>query len=101
MRYEWDEKKRKANLRKHGFDFIDAPNVLEGVILTVLDDRKEYDEERFISLGLLKSTVVVIVHTEQPDVIRIISMRKATSYEENNYFLQVGDELEANSDDEG
>jgi uncharacterized DUF497 family protein len=101
MRYEWDEKKRKANLRKHGFDFIDAPNVLEGVILTVLDDREEYDEERFISLGLLKSTVVVIVHTEQPDVIRIISMRKATSYEENNYFSQVGDELEANSDDEG
>jgi uncharacterized DUF497 family protein len=101
MRYEWDEKKRKANLRKHGFDFRDAPHIFEGVTLTVLDDREEYGEERYITLGLLKNTVVIIAHTEQPNAIRIISMRKATRYEERNYFSQVGHELEAHPDDDG
>ena len=96
MRYEWDERKRKANLRKHGFDFLDAPRVFHGVTLTVVDDREEYGEERYATLGLLKNTVVVILHTERPEVIRVISMRKATRYEENSYFAQVGDRLEAN-----
>lgn len=100
MRYEWDERKRKANLRKHGFDFVDAPQVFDGITLTVLDESEEYEEERYITLGLLKTTVVVIVHTEQPEVIRIISMRKATRYEENNYFAQVGDGLATDSGDD-
>ncbi|MCI0561857.1 MAG: BrnT family toxin [Nitrososphaera sp.] len=43
----------------------------------------------FITLGLLKGRVVVIVHTEQADVIRIISVRKATKYEEITYFEQI------------
>lgn len=68
-------------------------------MLTVVDDR-EYSEERYVTLGLLKGVVVVIVHTERPDVIRVISMRKATRYEENIYFAQVGDELEQDSSDE-
>ena len=101
MRYEWNERKREANLRKHGFDFVDAPKVFDGITLSILDDREDYGEERYVTLGLLKNTVVIIVHTEQPDIIRIISMRKATRYEEDNYFAQVGDELEANSGDDG
>ncbi len=97
MRYEWSERKRKANLRKHGFDFLDAPDVFRGGTLTVVDDREDYGEDRFITLGLLRDTVVAIAHTEQPDAIRIISMRKATAYEEKNYFTQVGYGLEADS----
>lgn len=99
VRYEWDERKRKANLRKHGFDFLDVPQVFDGATLTVVDDREEYAEERFVTLGLLKDTVVVIVHTERPEVIRVISMRKASRYEGNN-FTQVGDELETHSGDD-
>ena len=53
MRYEWDERKRKVNLRKHGFDFLDAPPVFRGATLTVADDRQDYGEERFITFGLL------------------------------------------------
>ncbi len=97
MRYEWDGRKRRANLRKHGFDFLDAYRVFEGITLTLADDREEYDEERYVTLGLLKGVVVGIVHTERPDTIRVISMRKATRYEERKYFAQVGDELEADS----
>lgn len=101
MRYDWDERKRRANVRKHGFDFLDAPRVFSRGTLTVADDRKDYREDRFITFGLLGNTVVAIAHTEQPDTIRIISMRKATRHEENNYFAQVGDGLETDSGNEG
>jgi uncharacterized protein len=101
MRYEWDERKRKVNLRKHGLDFLDAPRVFRGATLTVADDRHEYGEERFITLGLLRDTVVAIAHTEHPKTIRIISMRKATRHEEKSYFAQIDYRLEADSEDEG
>ena len=100
MKYEWDARKRRTNIRKHGFDFRDAPLVFDGVTLTILDDREDYGEERLVTLGLLQRTVVVIVHTEQPDAIRVISMRKATDHEESYFFAQVGDELEADLGDE-
>jgi len=89
MRYEWNEAKRRTNLRKHGLDFPDAPPVFEGATVTVLDDRRAYGEERFITLGLLQTTVVVISHTENVDVIRVISMRKATRHEEESYFEEI------------
>ena len=101
MQYEWDERKREANLRKHGFDFFDAPSVLHGVTLTVADDREDYGEERFITFGLLRNIAVAVAHTEQPGAIRIISMRKATRYEEENYYAQVGNRLETDSENEG
>ena len=101
MRYQWDERKRKVNLRKHGFDFLDAPPVFRGATLTVADDRRDYGEERFITFGLLRNIVVAVAHTEQPNTIRIISMRKATRYEEKSYFEGIGYGLEADSEDEG
>jgi uncharacterized DUF497 family protein len=101
MEFEWNERKRKSNVRKHGFDFIDAAKVFEGDTLTVLDDRGDYGERRFVSIGLLKSVVVVSSHTERNDVIRIISMRKATRNEEIHYFTQVGNELETDPDNDG
>ena len=102
MRYEWDERKRKVNLRKHGFDFLDAPRVFRGgATLTVADDRQDYGEERFITFGLLRDNVVAIAHTEHPKTIRIISMRKATRHEEKSYFAQIDYRLEADSENEG
>ncbi|PYT85112.1 MAG: hypothetical protein DMG40_00325 [Acidobacteria bacterium] len=93
MRYEWDERKRK--------DFLDAPRVFGGATLTVADDRQDYGEERFITFGLLRDTVVAIAHTEHPKTIRIISMRKATRHEEKSYFAEIDYRLEADSKDEG
>jgi uncharacterized DUF497 family protein len=101
MRFKWDKQKRQANIRKHGFDFVDAAKVFEGDTLTILDDREEYGEERFVTLGLLKGVVVVIVHTEEENLIRIISMRKATKNEEINYFKEIGHELETGPGDDG
>jgi|SRR6059058_648997 len=96
MRYEWDERKRKVNLCN-----LDAPRVFRGATLTVADDRQDYGEERFITFGLLRDTVVAIAHTEHPETIRIISMRKATRHEKKSYFAQIDYRLEADSEDEG
>ncbi len=90
MNIEWSESKRRRNLNKHGFDFTDAPIIFADDIVTVEDDRWEYGETRFISIGLLNGRAVVIVHTETDQVIHLISMRKATNYEERTYFQSIG-----------
>ena len=91
MRFEWDEKKRLINIRKHGIDFVDVPAIFELDTVTVIDDRFEYGETRYQTLGLLKSRVILVVHTESETVIRIISARKATKYEEKIYFQEISD----------
>jgi len=91
MRYEWDEAKRLSNIHKHGIDFVGIERVFAGKTITLLDDRFDYGEFRFITLGVLRGRVVVIAHTETPEVIRIISVRKATKYEEASYFQEVAD----------
>ena len=85
-KFTWDETKRRSNLVKHRLDFVDAPVVFAGITLTFEDDRFNYGEQRFITLGMLKGAIVVIAHTEQNETIRIISMRKATKYEQKLYF---------------
>ena len=85
MELEWDEAKRENNLRKHGLDFQDAAQVLEGYTLELEDDREDYGEFRYIAVGLLRFTVVVLVYTARENIYRIISMRKADNDEENFY----------------
>jgi uncharacterized DUF497 family protein len=91
MHVEWDEEKRKANLSKHGLDFADASGVFQAPRLTWLDTREDYGEDRWCSLGMLQGRVVVLVYTERSsDIVRILSLRKATRHERTQYgrFLQ-------------
>ena len=90
-KYEWDETKRKSNIKKHGIDFVDAPSIFAGYTTTIGDDRYDYGEERFVTFGILEGRVVAVVHTETVVLIRIISIRKATRYEEKIYFSQIPD----------
>jgi uncharacterized DUF497 family protein len=89
MRYEWDEQKRLANVKKHGIDFIDLPEVFDGNIVIIPDERFDYGETRFILIGILKSQVIVVAYTERGENIRIISARKATKNEQIFYFQQI------------
>lgn len=89
MNFEWDDTKRKSSIQKHGIDFINAPMIFAGYTLTIEDDRFDYDEERFVTFGILDGRVVAVVHTETQDLIRIISIRKATKNEEKEYFSQI------------
>ena len=91
MRFSWDERKRRLNLKQHGLDFVDAPRVFEGPTFTFEDDRFAYDEQRFVTLGFLTGMVVSLVHTESPSRIQVISFRKATRNEEAILFKNLQD----------
>jgi uncharacterized DUF497 family protein len=85
MTFEWDDKKRRMNLKKHNVDFEDAPRVFTEDAYVVEDTREDYGEQRFLLMGFLYSRVVVIAFTRRDDAIRIISMRKATKREQQHY----------------
>ncbi|NMF57208.1 BrnT family toxin [Pseudanabaena yagii] len=89
MRFEWDENKRLANIRKHGFDFADISSIFDSDTVTVEDDRYNYGEQRFMTLALLQGRIIAVVHTENDDLVRIISVRKASKYEQQIYFEQI------------
>jgi uncharacterized DUF497 family protein len=91
MRFEWDEAKRRANIHRHGFDFEDGEQVFAGETVTELDDRFNYGERRFLTLGLLRGTVVAIAYTEVEEVVRLISLRKASKNEQKIYWQEVRD----------
>ncbi|MGD9628165.1 MAG: BrnT family toxin [Pyrinomonadaceae bacterium] len=86
---KWDEKKRKENIRRHGFDFRDVPRVFENESVTDVDDRFDYAETRYYTLGILDHLVVVISHTEDDNCIRVISFRKAEKHEEEIYYTHI------------
>ena len=91
MKFEWDEDKNKKNIQKHGIDFVDVPEVFKLPMLTGLNHRKEYGEDRWIGIGLLKNIVVVVVFTERKDEItRLISARKATKHEREECKKAIG-----------
>jgi uncharacterized protein len=93
MNFEWDERKNEVNIDKHGFDFSDAHRIFDLPMAVDLDQRNDYGEDRWIGTGLLNGRVVVVIYTE-PDgqTVRIISLRKALSYERRNYeqYLKNG-----------
>ena len=88
MKFTWHEQKRESNLGKHGLDFAQVHKVFKGMTFTFEDNRFDYGEQRFISIGLLND-VVVIVHTETSKEIRIISMRRANKNEQELYFKNL------------
>jgi len=89
MRFEWDENKRIANLTKHGFDFKDAHRIFEQPVFTIVDMRFDYGETRYLTLGLMTRRVVALSHTDDNEVIRIISLRKASKNEQEIYFTEI------------
>lgn len=85
MAYQWNRDKAAANLRKHGIDFADAVSVFsDDLAITIPDER--FDEERFVTIGVdAFGRVLVVVYTMRDDEIRIISARKATRQEQQQY----------------
>ena len=93
MRFEWDENKNAENIRKHGLDFADARQVFQNPMLVKLDDREDYGEDRWIGIGIISSGIVVVfIFTEkEQEMIRMISMRKATKNERTRYEKAIKD----------
>ena len=90
MNFTWDDAKRQSNLQKHGLDFADAAKVFSGPLVLFQDKREDYSEQRMIGIGLLDYLVVLIVHVESDQDIRVISMRKADSDETDLYYENSG-----------
>jgi hypothetical protein len=85
--YEWDPAKAAANVRKHGVSFEEAASVfLDPAALTFLDPDHSGDEERAITIGQsARQRVLFVAHTEREERLRIISARRATRQEKDQY----------------
>lgn len=82
----YDEAKRKANIAKHGFDFVGAEAIFAGLTITREDRSQDHSELRLQTLGLWNGVVVFVVHTPRGDDDHIISIRKAENHEASIYW---------------
>jgi uncharacterized DUF497 family protein len=86
MDFEWDGAKADANRRKHGIRFEVAVEVFfDPRRYELADDREDYGEARFVTVGRVGRRLLTVVHAEKDDRIRIISAREATRDERERY----------------
>jgi uncharacterized DUF497 family protein len=87
MRFTWDAKKAKTNLRKHGVTFEEATTAFRDVLsVTGHDPDHSIVEDRFVTFGVSKAgRLLVISHTESDGIIRIINARLTTRKERKIY----------------
>ena len=90
MAIDFDPEKRAATLDQRGLDMARCDEVFDGQTLTVEDDRQDYGEPRYITIGFLDDRMVVLVWTLRDEVRRFISMRKANERE----IAKYGDRFE-------
>lgn len=85
--FEWDSKKAAKNIKIHGISFDEASTSFRDTLsITVYDPLHSEDEDRLILIGnSCKNRLLVIVHIDRKDKIRIISARKATKNERERY----------------
>ena len=92
VKFVWDEKKNRDNIKKHGVDFNDAIRAwYDPDRLDFFDAEHSLDEVRWIFLGAVAGVVLFVVETESDkDTVRIISARKALKREQEVYFANSG-----------
>ena len=90
LEFEWHDTKAEANLQTHGVSFDLAKTVFKDPFaIERLDDRKDYAEERFVIIGMAEGHVLLFVaYTEREDRVRIISARRVTQHEQEDYYRQ-------------
>lgn len=90
MEVSFDPDKRARTLAARDLDLADAGRVFDGTVLTIEDDRFDYGEQRFQTLGMLDDRIVMVVWTQRSAVRHIITMWKANDREQQSYHAQVG-----------
>lgn len=85
--FRWDPKKARSNLRKHGVSFEEAGSVFRDTLSTTIGDPlHSLGEERFVTLRLSdRGRILVVVHSDLRNAVRIISARIATRSERKRY----------------
>jgi len=82
--FEWDDTKRRANVAKHGIDFVEATQVFADVKQFTYRSPHR-GEERYVSVGLARGRLIAVVFTRRGDRLRIISARRARQIERERY----------------
>ncbi|MBI5374946.1 MAG: BrnT family toxin [Candidatus Schekmanbacteria bacterium] len=87
LTFEWDEVKAKFNYKKHKVSFDEGKTIFNDPFLfTFPDNEHSINEDRYINIGISsKGRILILIHTERKDRIRIISCRKATDSERRFY----------------
>jgi uncharacterized DUF497 family protein len=89
--FAWDDDKAARNAARHGVTFEHARRVFaDPFSVAMVDDREDYGEERFVTVGMVTGTLLFVAYTERGERIRIISARRATRHEREDYFEQNG-----------
>ena len=90
MIFEWDSEKAKINLQRHNISFEETSLAFEDEnLVDAFDESHSEDELRFNLIGLTEKGLLFVVYTERgDDVIRIISARQATKFEEEIYVKE-------------
>jgi uncharacterized DUF497 family protein len=95
MNFDWDNNKNQSNIAKHGISFEEAIAIFDDPnILNYEDTRFNYGEMRFVSIGQIilvtqeKTVIIVVIHTQRNQTIRLISARKANERERKRYERQ-------------
>jgi len=83
MKFEWDENKNKANVKKYGIAFEDAAKIFLAQRVEKRSDRA--NEKRYITVGEVNNRVIAVIYTLRGENVRIISARKARKNEEREY----------------
>jgi uncharacterized protein len=89
--FDWDDAKARSNWAKHGVSFEEATTIFADLLAMTLDDPDHsFTEDRFVTFGLSDfGRLLVVCHTDDVDVIRIISARAATPRERRSYERQT------------
>ena len=87
MEFEWDPRKARINLRKHGVSFTEAGTIFgDELAITVSDPDHSNNEDRYITIGWSdRRRLLIVSHTDRGDRIRIISARELTKAEQKEY----------------
>ena len=87
IKFEWNPRKARRNLRKHGIGFDEASTVFADTLsISIPDPSHSEDEERWVTMGLSnRRRLLVVVHTEEGEMFRIISARTADRLERRKY----------------
>jgi uncharacterized DUF497 family protein len=90
LEFEWDEAKAESNHRTHGVSFELAKTVFsDPFAVERIDDRHDYREQRFVIIGMAETRILLYVaYAERDERIRLISARRVTRHEEDDYFEQ-------------
>jgi len=90
VRYTWDKKKNRRNVRFRGIDFRDAVRIFDGPTLEQVDERFDYNEVRVYAIGVVNGLEITVIYTDrEEDERRIISAWRSVPHERRAYWRSL------------